>query len=146
MWCILLPCINNLYISTLLIYHNKRYTWKLLFNSSSFQIKHQHILQEDISNIQEFRRLVCTASNGFLTIGYTRKSRTGETKSSVESSLNLQIQKLQVKYLCQFVFTSCSANADDPVEERDLKNKNKCHIKNSAGDAQDYISMSHERI
>ncbi|CEG79128.1 hypothetical protein RMATCC62417_13630 [Rhizopus microsporus] len=104
---------------------------------------------EDISNVKEFRHLVRTTSNDFVTIGYARKSRTRENKSAVESSLNLQIQKLRTKCLCQLVFTSANTNTDDPIEERDLQKNKKYIIKNNAGDAQDmieYISMSTKKI
>lgn len=107
-----------------------------MINHSLFQIKRQHILQEDISNIQEFRLLVRTTINDFVTIGYARKSKTKESKSAVENSLNLQIQKLKTKCLCEHVFVSWNTNADEKIEGRDLNNKTKYDIKNSAGNCQ----------
>ncbi|ORE19516.1 hypothetical protein BCV71DRAFT_177509, partial [Rhizopus microsporus] len=87
--------------------------------------------------------------NDFVTIGYARKSKTKESKSAVENSLNLQIQKLKTKCLCEHVFVSWNTNADEKIEGRDLNNKTKYDIKNSAGNCQDlieYISMSYKKI
>ncbi|RCI01656.1 hypothetical protein CU097_015961 [Rhizopus azygosporus] len=91
---------------------------------------------KDISNIREFRLLVRTTNNEFATIGYCRKSKTKESKSAVENSLNLQIQKLKTKCLCEHVFVSWNTNADEKIEERDLNKQKKYDIKNNAGDCQ----------
>ena len=48
MWCILLPCINNLHFFLYFLFIIiKRYAWRLLITHCPFQTKHQPILQTE---------------------------------------------------------------------------------------------------
>ncbi|KAG2201332.1 hypothetical protein INT47_001420, partial [Mucor saturninus] len=106
-------------------------------------------LWNDISNVKEFRKSVRESRHKTATIGYVRKSKTTEKKEAVEKSINLQVAKMKKKLLCEDVFASCRANADDKIDDRDIKSTMIYKVSHVHGDCQDmldYITMSNRTV
>ncbi|ORZ18854.1 hypothetical protein BCR42DRAFT_411719 [Absidia repens] len=91
-----------------------------------------------------FRHEMNNNNDGWINVGYVRKTPGKESDKCRRDLLNAMITKLQNRCFCQKIYASVSCKSDSPILERDFSDDNKTMVTSLTGcdgDAQDMIQF-----
>jgi DNA invertase Pin-like site-specific DNA recombinase len=74
----------------------------------------------ELLNVNTFRKTIIR-KEGWTTVGYARKSKTGDTAKTRQRLIQEMINALHTKTLCSNAYVSVNCNSSSPLSTRDAK-------------------------